>query len=198
MSEERNPAQTDKRSGIGAYLIAALSFVPLVGLLFGAITIIWGLLVSKSDGKRLAAIGLAGISFTCIIYGALYYFGEVQRGGVFDDLRTQFTRRNLDSLVPVIEYYKLQRGEYPASLEDLEASLPSQASLLIYDSSRVNDGPTLRRFFYERVGTDHYYLRSTGPDRVPFSSDDIVPSLTQSEAAKTGLLLERKADASTP
>ena len=42
------------------------------------------------------------------------------RGGMFDELRGKLARANLTGLVREIEYYKLQHGRYPGSLEELK------------------------------------------------------------------------------
>jgi len=195
MPEENNSAP--KKLSTVAYIIGGLSFIPLVGVLFGIISITWGLAASKADGKRLVVMGLAGICLTLILYGALFYWGFAQRGGVYDDLRKKLTQSTLNSLVPSVEYYKMQHGQYPASLKELQQSLPKESFAFVFDSSAPSIASGPKYFFYERVGEDHYYLRAVGPDGQPFTADDIVPELTPAEANKTGLLLERKADAPT-
>jgi len=47
-----------------------------------------------------------------------------------------------------------------------------------------------RYFYYERVGTDHYYLRGVGPDGRPFTADDILPQVQLTPGSKLGLLIE--------
>src|SRR5208283_1587576 len=68
------------------YVIGGLSFIPVIGVLFGIIAIIWGLVTKKLGGKKLALIGTAGIAFTVVLYSGLFYFGVMQRGGVYDEL----------------------------------------------------------------------------------------------------------------
>jgi len=168
----------------------------MLGVPFGMISIVWGLVTSKAGGKRLAIVGLGGICFTLMLYGSLFYFGFVQRGGIYDDLRRRLAQTTLNSLVPNVEFYKMLHGQYPASLKELGESLPKNTNVFVFDPSR--SVLTSNYFFYERVGNDHYYLRSVGPDDQPFTADDIVPELTPSEAGKTGLLLERKAEVPIP
>jgi len=176
------------------YVIGGLSFIPLMGVPFGIIAILWGLLTKKRGGKRLALIGAAGICFTIILFGGSFYFGLKQRGGVYDKLRARQAQANLDSLVQSIEYYKVQHGTYPESLKALQESLPkdSLVSILVHDLTEVKSGLHQRYFFYERVGEDHYYLRSLGLDGQPFTSDDIVPQVSAMPGSKVGLLLEHK------
>ncbi|MGO9446630.1 MAG: hypothetical protein ACLPXB_17930, partial [Thiobacillaceae bacterium] len=119
-----NGSANSEKLGTFPFVIGGMSFVPLVGVLFGIIAIVWGLVTKKLGGKRLAAIGAGGIGFTIVIYGALFYFGFAQRGGVYDDLRTKLAQTTINSLVQSIEFYKLQHGRYPESLKALQDSLP--------------------------------------------------------------------------
>jgi len=169
-----------------------MSFIPLLGVLFGLIAIVWGLVTKKHGGKRLAAIGAAGISFTIILYGALFYFGTMQRGGIYDDLRTKLAQTTMNSLVQSIEFYKIQHGSYPESLKALQESLPKDSLTFVFDPTDVKVGGQPRYFYYERVGDDHYYLRGLGPDGQPFTPDDIVPQVSSVPNSKAGLFLERK------
>jgi hypothetical protein len=173
-----------------------LSFIPLLGVLFGIITIVLGLVSPKRGGKLVAAIGAGGICFTVILYGALFYFGFVQRGGVYDDLRAQMAQANLNTLVPSIEFYKIQHGQYPESLAVLQQSLPKNGAtyVTVFDPTDVHIGRQPRYFYYERVGQDHYFLRGVGPDGQPFTADDIVPQVSSTPGSKVGLLLERQSN----
>jgi hypothetical protein len=125
------------------------------------------------------------------MFAALFYFGFVQRGGVYDDLRAQLTQTQLNQLVPYIELYRTQRGAYPDSLEQVAELIPANTPVMIQDTSMMQVGPTGRLYYYERVGEDHYILRSVGADGAPFTNDDIVPNGFQSGGV--GLLLEKPA-----
>lgn len=59
------------------------------------IAIIWGQVTKKLGGKKLAIIGMCGISFSIILYGLFFYFGFVQKGGVYDDLRNQLSKSTI-------------------------------------------------------------------------------------------------------
>ena len=97
----------------------------------------------------------------------------------------------LDTLVPAIEFYKVGYGAYPASLAELQKALPKNSFFSVFDSSSTMVGMP-QHYFYERVGTDHYYLRGVGPDGVPFTADDIVPEVDPSVAGKIGLLIDKR------
>lgn len=62
------------KSNIGClgYVIGGMSFIPLVGILFGIIAIIWGFSIRHT---KLKVVGSCGIAFTFVLYGSLAYFG---------------------------------------------------------------------------------------------------------------------------
>jgi hypothetical protein len=173
------------------FVIAGLSFIPLLGIPFGIAALIWGITTKKAGGKTLALLAGSGILVTLALYGSLFYFGFAKRGGIYDELRAQLAQTNLNSLVQAVEFYKVQHGSYPESLKALEESLPKNSMIFINDPTDVSFSRKPRYFYYERVGADHYYLRGVGPDGVAFTSDDILPQLQQTPDSKLGLLVER-------
>lgn len=180
-----------EKLGVFPHVIGGMSFIPLVGVLFGLIAIIWGGTTNKQGGKRLAAIGVGGVCFTIVLYGALFYFGFMKRGGAYDDMRLRIAQGTLNAVVPEIEFYKTQNGKYPESLKVLKESLPKGSFVSVFDPTLVKLGEEQKYFFYERVGEDHYYLRGAGVDGTPFTDDDIVPQITPVPNGKIGLLIKR-------
>ncbi len=152
---------------------------------------IWGLTTKKIGGKKLALLGGAGILVTLALYGSLFYFGFAKRGGIYDELRTRLAQNSLNTLVQAVEFYKVQHGSYPESLKALQESLPKDSLVFVNDPTDVKVSGKPRYFYYERVGTDHYYLRGVGPDGLPFTSDDILPQVQLTPGSKLGLLIER-------
>ena len=179
------------RLGAFPYVIGGLAYIPLVGIVFGAVALVWGFVTKKSGGRRLAAIGAGGIAFTVILYSALFYFGFAQRGGIYDDLRSKLAASTLTSLVNAIETYRLQTGRYPDSLETLRQSLPKNSTVTVFDPTDVQMNTKSRYFHYELVDSDHYYLLSVGPDGQPFTQDDILPNVEVKPGSKLGLLTKR-------
>jgi hypothetical protein len=178
-----------KPLGCLPYAIGGASFIPLVGVLFGLVAIVWG--VARRTWQ-LIVLGVCGILFTVSFYSALFYFGMFYRGGVYDKLRAQLAVTMLNDAVKEIEFYKLQHGRYPATLSELDPKdkmqFPKTFDPTIIDFSRKRD----RHFFYQLDPSgSFYFLRSVGPDGVPFTADDIVPTIPEDERAKTGLRLER-------
>jgi hypothetical protein len=185
------PAETPPppRLGAAAYVIGGLSFIPLIGLVFGVIAIAWGIATRKAGRRTFMLLGGGGIIVTIVLYGGLFYFGFAERGGIYDRLRAQLAQSELNTLVPAIEYYKVQHGSYPDSLEELKASLPQNSFVTVFDPRDVRWTGAPRYFFYQRVGSDHYYLRGVGPNGRPFASDDIVPQIAIPSGSGIGLLL---------
>lgn len=172
------------------FVIGGLSFIPLIGVLFGVIAIIWGLVTKKTGGKKLALIGGGGIVFTVILYSALFYFGMVQRGGIYDDLRVKLSESTIVSLVQAIEFYKNQNGKYPESLEVLQKSQPENSMVIVFDPTNVKLGGQPAFYHYEIIDGDHYYLLGVGPDGKPFTPDDIVPKIDLGAQSTVGLVIK--------
>jgi len=145
----------------------------------------------KRSRSAVAVLGAVGVLALVIVFafGALFYFGFVQRGGVYDGLRARLAQSTLNSLVPAIEFYKLQHGTYPESLDQLRKSLPKDSITPVFDPTITHFGTSPKPFFYERVGSDHYYLRGVGADGIPFTPDDILPDIDPATRDKTGLLI---------
>ena len=141
--------------------------------------------------RSLIILGACGILFSIVLYGALFYFGFHQRGGIYDKLRTQMAVTMLNSAVKEIEYYKLQHGHYPASLQDLDTKDPNKLPT-IFDPTAMERKGADKYFFYELDASGaSYFLRSVGPDGIPFTADDILPSISEEERSHTGLKLIR-------
>jgi hypothetical protein len=178
------------------YVFGGMSFMPLCGVPFGIVAILWGLLSKKRGGKVLAIIGALGVGFTVAIYSSLFYFGFIQRGGVYDSLRIQIAEQNLSTLVQVIEFYKLQNDVYPPTLDELVKSKYQGQPVMIYDSTTLVGNSQLREFYYELTEDGSgYYLLGVGGDGIPYTSDDLLPKI---QAKNTGLKINPASRPSSP
>ncbi len=185
--ESMTPPPT-RRIGAAAYVIAGLSFIPMLGVPFGLASIIWGLASKRTGGRVVAAIGVGGLALTVALYGGLFYFGFMVRGGIYDELRVRMAQDNLDSAVKEVEFYRVAHGKYPDSIEELRASL-DKASLdaLRLDDPRVIGGSvTPHLFYYKKIDDDHYALGGVGLDGQPFSKGSLAPKVAPD--AKLGLV----------
>lgn len=159
-------------AGCLAYVIGGMSFIPLLGVIFGIIAIIWGF---KAKHLKLKIVGFAGILFTVLIYGALGYFGFVQKGGVYDELRVDLAKKQMTSVVQALELYKAQNGQYPESLEILEASLPENSLVFLYDPTVISVTEQ-QYFFYQTINQNQYHIRALGRDGNVGTVDDVLPA----------------------
>jgi len=192
--ERSKMSEDQKQEKLGAfpYVIGGLSFIPILGVLFGIIAITWGLVTKKLGGKKLSIIGACGISVTIIVCSCIVYFDHMVRGGMFGDLRAQLAETTIHQVVQAIEFYKIQNGTYPDSLKTLRDSLPQNSMVFVHDPTDVKEGGEPRNFYYEVVDEGHYYLLSVGPDGQPFTQDDILPKMEIGQDSKVGLLIKQK------
>jgi hypothetical protein len=183
------PPPATQKVGYIAYAIGGASFIPLIGVLFGIIAILWGF-ARRTWG--LVVLGADGILFTIILYSVLFYLGFHQRGGIYDKMRSQMAVTMLNSAVKEIEYYKLQHGHYPTNLSELDTKDKNKFPTVIDPTAMERKETKNRYFFYELDSSGNFYfLRSVGPDGVPFTADDILPTIPEVERKNTGLKLER-------
>ena len=56
-----------KKLGTFPFVIGGMSFIPLIGVVFGMIAIIWGFFTKKLGGKKLAIVGACYVCITSFI-----------------------------------------------------------------------------------------------------------------------------------
>lgn len=64
--------------GMTPFIIAWLSYVPIFGIFFSLIAIMWALATEKEGKKRLSVIALIGFVYSVILWGIFAYM-ELQR-----------------------------------------------------------------------------------------------------------------------
>lgn len=162
------------------YLLGLLGVVPLVGAFVGIALILYG--IFKYKDKWLVLIGIGSIAFTVAVYGTLFYVGFKSDFG--KGQFAQISKMELNTLVKQVEFYKIQNGLYPDSLQQLQEK---DEFINIHDplmNNRKND-----LYNYHRVG-NKYTLFSSGIDGIPNTSDDIYPSI-KIDTNKMGLIIKR-------
>jgi hypothetical protein len=174
-----NPIINPKKNS--PYLLGLLGFIPLVGAFVGVGLILYGIFQYKD--KWLVFIGLACVAFTIFVYSSLFY--STKNSKVFKDGFANISQMQLNSLVKEIEFYKLENGVYPDSLQQLG----------LKDSFTNIDDPLLSgkkndTYNYHRIG-NKYTLFSSGPDQIPNTADDIYPSI-KIDTSKIGLIIRKK------
>lgn len=161
------------------YWIGVFCLIPLIGAVVGLIMLILGL--SKYRDKWFARIGMAGIGFTIIIYFLLFY--AMNKSQFFKQGFADISQMQLNSLVKDIEFYKLQHGQYPDSLQQI---VEDNKFAPVNDVIQVNQGKDFY-YNYKRIG-DKYTLFSSGVDGIPRTKDDFFPKIIIKDSSRIGLI----------
>ena len=166
------------------YLLGLLCLIPLVGAFIGLGLLLYGLL--KYKDKWLSLIGIAGIIWTIIFYSTLFYAGR--HASIFKKGFADISQMQLNSLIKNIEFYKLQHGYYPDSLQQLlnDDKLAPITDAIQLDQQRKNST------YYYRKENNKYLLFSSGQDGIPNTNDDLFPQITISDSSKIGLIVRQK------
>jgi len=170
--------ENKKKTPVLLIIFSALSFIPMIGVVFGLISMIIGL----TDFKRFKLIfilGASGIGLTILIYGSLFIVQQnLKKNGTFDELQTQSTEMFLNNLSNEIENYKCKNGSYPDSLQQV---LNMNSLIVITDmfnpnnSKKETDKCKDSCNYYYKAEKDTFLLFSVGKDGKPFTKDDILP-----------------------
>lgn len=149
------------------YLLGLLGFIPLVGFFVGLGLLLYGIM--KYKDKKLIVIGIACMLFTVLVYSSLFYFGFKSDAGKKGWARN--AQLQLNSLVKNVEYFKLENGRYPDSLQQL---VKKNEFVAVSDPLRAVEGNKNVKFNYKNLGA-RYLLYSSGIDGIPGSADDLYP-----------------------
>jgi hypothetical protein len=176
---------------VGVFVLAATSFVPLVGIVTGIICIIIATVGKKSNSKLLGGLGFAGVMSSVVVYGSLFY--QLLNNEEFSKGFEAHAIGAMTSLVRDIEYYKLQQGHYPESMAALRGSLRVGETAFFLDiSGSLNTDGEQGTLYYEVTnGGEHYLLFSVGQDAEPFTQDDIFPIVDPEKDKNSGWVKER-------
>jgi len=98
----------------------------------------------------------------------------------------QLSQIKLNYIMKDVEFYKIQNGVYPESLEQIKKNVFGWIDDPI--QSRKGNGINTR-FNYKKVG-DKYYLFSSGIDGIPHTKDDLYPTFAKTDRSKFGLIKE--------
>ncbi|GAA4319232.1 hypothetical protein GCM10023184_03880 [Flaviaesturariibacter amylovorans] len=156
----------------------------MVGAFVGLGLILYGIFRYKD--KWLVLIGAFGILFTVGVYTTLFAIGTTMSKS--RSLFASLSQMHLNSLVKDVEFYKLQYGQYPDSLQEV----PKDQLAPIHDPTQANIDEPMQTFYYKRVG-DGYHLCSKGVDKVLGTADDLYPNIYLPDRSKVGFT--RRAEA---
>ncbi len=162
------------------YLLGLLCLIPLIGAFVGLFFIILG--ITRFKDKWFTLIGVFGIAFTVIIYSSLFYASK--NLSFFKSGFKELLQKELNNLVKEIEFYKMENGKYPDSLQQLTKDNPQ---IFIYDPIQTNQSKTNNKFQYQNLGKQ-YRLFSSGIDGIPNTNDDLYPQISEKIIDKVGLI----------
>jgi hypothetical protein len=180
--------KNDKKHNAGAFVLAGVSFIPLIGVIPGLVCIVNALIRRVSNSKLLGGLGFAGVMVTVLIYGVI--LPNAFKSGKFSQGFEQHAISAMTSLVRNIEYFKLQNSRYPNSMEEIRANLKEGEMLFTYDvSGPMTMGEQQRDFYYEVINDgNNYLLFGVGVDAAPFTADDIYPLIDKEKDKNIGWL----------
>jgi hypothetical protein len=166
------------------FLVAALSFIPLLGIFFGGAGATWGLISSRRRALLAAGIAMTGalLNFAGIMVMGMHSLGKTDTA-----IDVKFTQREMLKVVVAIDGYHATQHSYPPSLRLLQ-----QRSMLAGKIVPVTDmsagGFHLPREYHYLIAPDgeSYDLVATGPDNIVGTADDIRPVLPDSMQAHSG------------
>lgn len=166
------------------YLWGLLGLIPNVGLVAGLILLFKG--IFKFRDKILILIGASDILITIIFWWVIASIDFSNIG--FKSLNLQMTHSRLNTIFRYVEFYKIQHGIYPDSLQQMDLE---RDDIWIVDplDNWTLFGPEHKtvNFFYQKIG-GKYWLFSVGPDGKPFTADDIYPVMNPADSAKFGIM----------
>lgn len=168
-----------------SYYWGLLGLIPVVGAINGLLMVVSG--ISKYKDTRYTLIGIAGILVTAATFISIIYYANGSSFSNYDRLfRRGFadmSQKDVNSLVKEVEFYKMQNGVYPDSLQQL---VKKDQFIPIYDPLL---GDKKGNYYnYRKIGLK-YTLFSSGIDETPGTSDDIYPTV---DTSRTGLVINRK------
>jgi hypothetical protein len=152
----------------------------MVGAFVGLGLLLYGLI--KYKDKWLVMIGAFGILFTIFVYSALFH--QMKSGPLFRQGFSQISAIQLKQVVKGIEFYKLQNGQYPDSLQQL---LIVDEFAPIHDATHAFDPGSQSFYNYRKIG-EKYALFSSGDDGKPGTKDDVYPKIEIRDSSKIGLI----------
>lgn len=175
--------QENKKAPRRLYYWGLLGLFPNVGLICGIVLSIRGIFQYRD--YKLVLVGFGDILFTLIFWMAFNYY--TTHSSTFQKLDMETTQGQLNTLFKTIEFYKVENGVYPDSLEQLKKD---DKTLSIYDFMTMSSvSHKMVLYNYSKSG-QKYHLFSSGLDGIPNTSDDIYPQMRKEDTAKFGLILK--------
>ena len=158
-----------------------LMIIPLIGFIMGIIILRKGIIRRE---KILCYIGVSGILISIFFYTWAFYYGTHSEKA--KEEQVFFTQYQLNKAMQEVEVFKLEKGVYPESLQQLY-SLDKYAPI-IDPISQSLFSKKFNYFNYKKIGAEHYTIYSSGCDQIPNNTDDIFPDLSNIQSKKFGYI----------
>lgn len=176
------PLQRPKRAW-PLVTLAAMSFVPGLGIFLGSAAVTWGLVTDRPRARLAIGLGAAGAMLQLAAAVALSIW--TRDSETMEGARTVMVANELTQIVVALDEHRAKAGQYPATLRAL-VGYPVPTRLL-----NVQDqfGGLFKLRPYEyHVAPDgrSFDLYSVGPDRQPGTEDDVRPVMPDSLLSRTG------------
>ncbi len=172
--------QYEKPVGCLGFAVGLLSFIPGLGLAFGFIGLVWGI---KTNNILLKGTVILSLVLNIIGLSFMYYKSYIEVDGEWDAVREQIAKKNMYTLVPLIEAHKQKTHFYPKSLKVIAYKLPETKRAIVFDAtqwtSRSNMELDLNKddliLHYEVIGAQEgFHLRAKGRDGTLNTDDDVL------------------------
>jgi len=162
------------------YLLGILCLIPVIGAVVGIGLLLYGIFYYKD--KWLIIIGALGPIITVGIFSLMIY--DAKHNPDIDKAFIQTSQMQLNELMKDVEFYKMQYGIYPDSLEQITKN---NQIVNIHDFLQIQKGRKNTKYNYKKVD-NKYYLFSSGIDGIPNTADDLYPIIAKSDSGKFGLI----------
>jgi hypothetical protein len=167
--DQQQPASS--RAAWPLLLVAALSFIPVLGFFIGSAAVTWALLTDRPRARLAMGLGAGGALLNVAAFLALAWVGS--RHDAMRLAQAQIVERDLGRLVVAIEAFRERTGEYPETLQALLGPL-RLGSVNIYDPTRGILRTQPYEYARDREGRS-YDVFSPGRDGMAGTADDIRP-----------------------
>lgn len=170
-----NPPAPSTGKSWPLFVLAGLSLIPLLGVLFGFIAACWGLVTDRPRGLLAAAFGGGGAILNVAVV-AIIGFSVLQQNPMFKGIAGGIARMELDSLVAHLDAYRAEHGRFPSALSDLPPpGGPGRALPMIDHSISLLNMTTPYEYRPSRDG-QQYDLIGAGADGIADTADDVLPT----------------------
>lgn len=175
-NDYRDPGLThSERKVRNFHFWGLLGIIPNIGLIAGIVILVKAF---KYNKRSLYLVAIAGILFTPIFW--IFVFPSLLSP---ENLRP-LMQMQLNNVVKSIEFYKLENGQYPDSLQQLVTD-DNFVPIYEHPGKAIWKQPSL--YNYNKVG-DKYTLFSSGPDGIANTKDDYYPETKGGDSSKIGLI----------